>query len=64
MVGLICMVRGHRRSKNVWHDTLDYRSKCIHCKIPLIRDVDGWRPFDPERDHHPERASKTEVLQL
>jgi len=46
---LLCRVFGHKRdAQRVWHDELDFRSHCIRCDAPMVRERAGkWRPFDP-----------------
>ena len=50
---MICGLRGHvvNRSR-VWNDGYDYRTSCDRCGTPMLRDVDGWRPFDEDRDNN------------
>lgn len=58
MLGLVCKVVGHRRSSRVWHDSVDFRSKCVRCKVPMLRSEHGWRPFEMETDASPLRQGK------
>ena len=58
MTKLLCTLVGHRRSRNVWHDNVDFRSRCVRCEEPLIRGDNGWRRFEADRDHDALRASK------
>ena len=47
----VCKARGHRVNRHrVWDDGLSYRTSCDRCNAPLIRDLDGWRQFDTDRD--------------
>lgn len=57
-MNLICWARGHRRGSNVWHDTLDFRSQCVRCQLPMIRDDlrGGWRLFDSVSDQVADRV--------
>jgi len=44
---VICRLRGHRANRRkAWHDGVDFRSKCIRCDHPMIRDSHGWHPED------------------
>jgi len=61
----LCALAGHKPNRHrAWHDGLDWRASCKRCGIALIRDHDGWRPFETqdyslERQPHPmsERSS-------
>jgi len=57
---LLCRVFGHKRdAQRVWHDELDFRSHCIRCDAPMMREPAGkWRPFDPATDDNPLRQPK------
>ena len=55
---LICRMVGHRPDRRrVWNDGIDFRAQCVRCGIPMVRDMQGWRAFDPERDNEEERAT-------
>lgn len=57
----IFCVFGHRLNRNkVWHDGLDYRSRCVRCEAPMIRETrsDRWRVYNPARDDDPGRLKK------
>ncbi len=55
----VCQIAGHTINRNrVWHDALDFRSKCTRCGKPLIRTDKGWRQWqlsdeDERRQPHP-----------
>ena len=54
----ICLVLGHRINRHrVWHDGLDMRATCKHCRVPMIRTRYDWRPFDTATDGSRERNS-------
>lgn len=47
----ICKLRGHRvNRRRVWHDTINYRTRCERCGGALLRDTNGWRNYDLARD--------------
>jgi hypothetical protein len=57
---IFCLFGKHSIARDrVWHDGFDYRTTCLGCNKPLIRDVRVWRLFDDEadtkvaRDPHP-----------
>jgi hypothetical protein len=51
VIKLVCSVSGHKVSRSrVWHDQLNFRSKCKRCGSEMIRTVDGWRVYDPLSD--------------
>ncbi|KWV95696.1 hypothetical protein ASS64_00115 [Erythrobacter sp. AP23] len=54
---VICKVGSHNvNRRRVWHDGINFRTKCTRCSAPLIRDHQkGWRPLDEERDLRAER---------
>ncbi len=44
----LCKIFGHKIDRHkVWNDTYDYRTTCLRCGDALLRDVDGWRSFEP-----------------
>jgi hypothetical protein len=54
MLGLICRIVGHRRSKrDASFDTSHgWRSFCVRCRTPLIRIEKGvWQPDPEPRDY-------------
>jgi hypothetical protein len=58
---IICKLRGHSRdSHRAWHDGIDWRSSCVRCDTPLIKDeaINRWRAFDPEKDFSSQRRGK------
>ncbi|MGZ3173109.1 MAG: hypothetical protein ACXWJC_08685 [Croceibacterium sp.] len=58
---LLCRVLGHRRDRRrVWNDSLDFRSRCVRCGTEMVRDLHGWREFDPEKDADPRRTTHRE----
>jgi hypothetical protein len=55
---LLCLFIGHRINRNrVWHDGLDFRTRCQRCKVPMLREDKGWVKFNPAR-HGSDRPSK------
>ncbi|MCP5397190.1 MAG: hypothetical protein H6918_10760 [Sphingomonadaceae bacterium] len=67
---IICSLSGHVINRHrVWNDGYDYRTSCDRCGTPMLRDVDGWRPFDEARDNdlprkpHPSEQAETEDSQ-
>ena len=53
---VLCAVRGHKPKRwKVWKDGYHYRCRCERCDTPLIRDAEGWRPFDLAIDGHVDR---------
>lgn len=57
-----CAFDRHRiNHKRVWHDGLNFRTKCRDCRKPLIRDADGWRRFDEETDSDHRRLAHAEL---
>jgi len=51
-----CLVAGHAiNRKRVWHDGLDFRTKCSRCGQPLVRSEHGWRAFIESEDEDPRR---------
>ena len=56
--GLLCKATSHSiNRRHVWHDGIDYRTRCRRCGAELLRDEAGWRPYDSERDRNPEREA-------
>ena len=57
---LTCLFGKHTRDPDrVWNDGLDFRSSCMSCSKPMIKDVDrGWRLFDGEQDFDLQRRGK------
>lgn len=56
---LICKARGHRiNRRRVWDDGMNYRTGSERCGLELIRDLDGWRRFDSDRDPHASRRMR------
>ena len=50
-MSLICKYFGHKVDRHrVWNDGIDFRTSCARCGRALLRDLGGWREFDPERD--------------
>ncbi len=48
---LVCLFSRHAINRHrVWHDGLEFRTKCARCRTPLLRTQDGWRGFDEEDD--------------
>ena len=48
---LFCAIVGHRvNRRRVWNDQLNFRTSCERCGAPLLRDNQGWREFESERD--------------
>lgn len=44
----ICEFLGHRvNRRRVWHDGLNYRSRCKRCRHDLLRQQKGWALYDP-----------------
>jgi hypothetical protein len=44
---LVCSTKGHQINRHrVWHDSVDYRTRCARCDAELIRAVEGWREYD------------------
>jgi hypothetical protein len=55
---MFCLIAGHKHSHNVWHDGIDFRSRCRRCNRPMVRALNGWRlwdggDFDVGRKGHP-----------
>ncbi len=46
--------------RRVWNDSVSMRGACRGCSMPLIRDLNGWRPFDPS-DHSDKRLPHPHV---
>jgi hypothetical protein len=62
-MSIICKLRGHiRDAHRAWHDGIDWRSSCVRCDAPLIKDesINGWRAFDRENDFRTSRRGKPE----
>jgi hypothetical protein len=60
-MSLICKFAGHKVDRtHVWNDGLDPRTSCRRCDTPLVRDQQGWRPFDRELDFDINRKRKPE----
>jgi hypothetical protein len=56
---LFCRLTGHLRDGHrVWHDQLDFRSHCRRCGVAMVRDMQGWRVFDPDQDADPRRIRR------
>ncbi len=48
---MVCKMRGHRvNRRHVWDDGMNFRTNCARCDAVLIRDREGWRTFDNNRD--------------
>jgi hypothetical protein len=59
---LLCRMFGHQPNRHrVWFDELDYRSRCKRCDTEMVRDLHGWREFDPEADADPRRRARRQV---
>lgn len=44
---IVCAMRGHRvNRKKVWWDSINFRTNCTQCGRALLRDDEGWRPFN------------------
>jgi len=55
---VICNVVGHRvNRRRVWDDGMNFRTNCERCQTPIIRDQQGWRPFDSSRDANEGRCA-------
>lgn len=62
-MGIICKIRGHTRdARRAWHDRLDWRSSCIRCDAPRIKDeaANSWRTFNLQKDFSTRRTGKPE----
>ena len=47
----LCGLFGHSVDKGrVWFDNLNFRTSCLRCRRPLLRDDKGWRLFDSATD--------------
>ena len=47
---LRCLATGHAIDRHrVWHDGLNNRARCMHCKTPMIRQRGEWVPFAEEQ---------------
>lgn len=47
IANLVCGLSGHKiNRRKVWHDTVNFRTDCDRCGIPMIRTFAGWEPFD------------------
>ncbi len=60
-MAFICAIRGHKPDRHrAWHDSMDWRSTCIRCGTPMIKDAldQKWRPYDPEGDFLTDRQLK------
>ena len=56
-MSIVCKCLGHRVDRRrVWNDGIDFRTSCVRCARPLLRDDPGWRAFDPDRDSHENRS--------
>jgi hypothetical protein len=56
---LFYRIFGHQRdSRRVWNDELDFRSRCKRCGTEMLRDLHGWRAFDPVKDADPRRRAR------
>lgn len=52
----VCRLWNHKVNRQrVWHDGLNFRTKCVLCRSLLIREHAGWREFDADRDHNEAR---------
>jgi hypothetical protein len=52
---LLCATKGHLINRHrVWHDSVDYRTRCDRCDQEMVRDAAGWQVFDRD-DHAAER---------
>jgi len=53
---LLCATNRHNIDRHrVWHDSVDHRTRCTRCSTELVRDLDGWRLYDPPADDQPDR---------
>jgi len=53
---LLCSAASHTINRHrVWHDGVDYRTRCSRCGTEMLRAESGWRAFDHQQDDHPER---------
>ena len=51
---MFCAMFGHKPDRRrVWNDGLDFRCPCLRCGLPMLRDLDGWRLFESDRDQPP-----------
>jgi hypothetical protein len=54
---LLCLVARHKvNRRRVWHDELNFRTSCDRCGTPLLKDTQGWREFDTDRDSNERRG--------
>ena len=52
---IACLFSRHTVNRyKVWHDGLDFRSRCAHCGKPMVRTDNGWRIFS-EASHGDDR---------
>ena len=38
----------HRNRHSVWHDGTSFRSVCMGCRVPMVRDFHGWHVLGAE----------------
>lgn len=56
----ICEFFGHKVDpRRVWHDGLNYRTKCRRCGSNLLRQSSGWVIFDPAAHADDRRETKS-----
>ncbi len=54
-----CGLIGHQPNRDrVWDDGLNYRTLCKRCGRPLLRESNGWVPFDADAHADERRAVK------
>lgn len=58
-----CLLARHTvNRKRVWHDGLDFRTRCAACGTQLVRiDGKGWQVFGQEYEADDRRMAKSEV---
>ena len=54
----LCSILGHKIDRSrVWHDGINFRTRCHRCKTPMIRELDGWSQFETEVHGSVDRSS-------
>ena len=54
---IACLFSRHKVNRHrVWHDGVDFRSRCAHCDKPMVRTEEGWQAYN-ETSHADDRRA-------
>lgn len=59
-----CLFSRHEINRHrVWHDGIDFRTRCVNCDRQMVRTEKGWRAFDPYAHADARRSETREAAQ-